>query len=322
MRWPVSSNAESPPGVRDAVRRARAGHLAHAYLVIGSPEEEGLAFVQALLQGIYCTSGDDTACGTCRPCRLVAARKHADVVWIEPESRSRQILIDQIRPLTQFLARSSFEGGWKTGVVLAAERLNDNAANAFLKTLEEPSDRSLLLLVTESPETLLPTIISRCQRLKASPAPGTAPPAWHSEALSLLARYPLHDRFAQMLWNQQLLELLTRAYEFNETLEEAVEEETPADEKRRQARRAGAQRRTQRALLEVVQNWWHDVLLLVAGAGEQSLYYPAERESLQRQAGELTAEQALERVRAVDQWARRIERALPLTEVLDAGRLP
>ena len=100
-------------------------------------------------------------------CRQVEAHKHVDTLWIEPQSKSRQITTDDARGLIQRMTQTSFEGGWKAGVILCADCLNVNSENALLKTLEEPPPKSLLLLVTDSAESLLPTIISRCQKICA-----------------------------------------------------------------------------------------------------------------------------------------------------------
>ena len=81
---------------------------------------------------------------------------------IEPEKKSRVIAVDAVRALNHRIQTSSFAGGWKVAVIKYADRLNDQAANAFLKTLEEPPARTLLLLLTDAPQSLLPTVVSRC----------------------------------------------------------------------------------------------------------------------------------------------------------------
>jgi len=132
------------------LERARAhDRLAHAYLLTGpagSGKRELAGRICALLLGA--SAGDPW--------------KHPDVHRIEPESKSRRILIDQVRELERNLHMSSRRGGAKIGVIVDADRLQPNAANAFLKTLEEPPAQSHLLLLSSLPDQLLETILSRC----------------------------------------------------------------------------------------------------------------------------------------------------------------
>lgn len=96
----------------------------------------------------------------------VAARIHPDVVYLEPEGRSRTIHAGSMRErLVEPMSSTAFSGGWKAGVVVGADRMEDAAANAFLKSLEEPTPRTLYLLLTDRPDMILPTIASRTQRI-------------------------------------------------------------------------------------------------------------------------------------------------------------
>ena len=140
------------------------GRLAQAYVVAAPPRGSGSELALRLLQLIYCESAD-RPCGECRQCVEVAGYSHPDVLWVEPQKKSRVIAVDQIRAVEQRIYHTSFLGGWKACVLLGADRLSPGAANAFLKTLEEPPGRSIFLLLTDGPQFLLPTILSRCQRI-------------------------------------------------------------------------------------------------------------------------------------------------------------
>jgi DNA polymerase-3 subunit delta' len=139
------------------------GRLPHALLLAG-PEGVGKRrFAQALTNYLLCLQPTAAgACGECRSCRLVAAQTHPDRVWIAPEENSRAVKIDQIRALTDFVAKTSQMGGKKIAVIEPAESMNTNAANALLKNLEEPAGDTHLVLVSDAPGRLLPTIRSRC----------------------------------------------------------------------------------------------------------------------------------------------------------------
>jgi DNA polymerase-3 subunit delta' len=167
----VSAGAPLPAPPWSARERAAlsgayaAGRLAHALLIHEAPGAGGDWLAEWAARLVLCESHGERPCGLCRACRRVSARAHPDLSWIAPQEDSRQLRIEQVRELTQELALTSHGGGYKVGVLTPADALNRFAANALLKTLEEPSARTLLILVATSPSRLPPTVLSRCQRL-------------------------------------------------------------------------------------------------------------------------------------------------------------
>lgn len=138
------------------LRKAQAhDRLAHAYLITG-PVGSGTREVAAGLTGILV---NDSA----------APLKHPDVHIAEPESKSRRITTDQVRELERELQMRALRGGRKVVIIFDADRLMEQAANAFLKTLEEPPRNSHILLVSNFPELLLETILSRCIEIPLVP---------------------------------------------------------------------------------------------------------------------------------------------------------
>ena len=174
--------------LRSALRR---GALHHAYL-FGGPEGVGKARAARLLaqaancEGPGATAGGD-ACGTCGPCRKIAKGIHPDVVHLAEErvmakagtwepkggrTPSRDIVVDQVRDLVdRRLSLKRFEGRRRFVVIDPADAMNPQAQNALLKTLEEPPEDTTLVLVAASPDSLLPTIRSRCLRVPFAPIP-------------------------------------------------------------------------------------------------------------------------------------------------------
>src|SRR5271157_4222580 len=156
----------------------RAGRMHHAWLISG-PEGTGKAtlayrFARRLLAGR--PKEDSLALDPANPVfRRVAAGSHADMLTIERAYNEKtkrmksQIAVDDVRKVNGFLSLTPAEGGWRVVVVDGAEELNQASANALLKILEEPPPRAILLLVCSAPGRLLPTIRSRCRRLRLSP---------------------------------------------------------------------------------------------------------------------------------------------------------
>lgn len=152
------------------IRRAwMAGRLAQAYRLVG-PEGVGKRTTAlALAQAVNCqrpAAGEAAdACDTCPACRKIAAGNHPDVTLVRPAEKT-VIDIEQIREVAARAGRRPYEGAVKVWILDPAERMQEAAANAFLKTLEEPPGAALFLLVTAAPAALLPTIRSRCQEVR------------------------------------------------------------------------------------------------------------------------------------------------------------
>jgi DNA polymerase-3 subunit delta' len=176
----------APPwtqGERAQLKAAwHAEHLPHALLIQEAPGAGGEWLALWAAQLVLCTQGPAAPCGECLACRRVAARAHPDLLMVVPEESGRQLRIEQVRELGGELALTSHAGGYKVAILSPADALNRFAANALLKTLEEPQPRTLLVLVVTQPSRLPPTVLSRCQRLKV-PAPTRAQAlAWLNQA--------------------------------------------------------------------------------------------------------------------------------------------
>jgi len=158
------------------------GHLPHALLIHEAPGAGGEWLATWTAQLVLCRGPGTAPCGACQGCTRARARQHPDLAWLGLEEDSRQIRIEQVRELAAELALTSHGGGYKVGVITPADALNRFAANALLKTLEEPPARTLLVLVASQPSRLPPTILSRCQRLKVRAPERAQSLAWLREA--------------------------------------------------------------------------------------------------------------------------------------------
>ncbi|HET9031284.1 MAG TPA: DNA polymerase III subunit delta' [Dokdonella sp.] len=166
---------------RSLSERLQHGRLPHALMLSGAGGLGKRALADALVAAALCESrgGDGYACTRCRSCLLMAAGSHPDRVHLSFEMRDdgktprTEIVIEQIRNLSQRLSLSSQFGGMQMAIIDPADRMNPSAANALLKTLEEPSGSTMLVLVSDQPSRLPATIRSRCQRIQINP-PGHA----------------------------------------------------------------------------------------------------------------------------------------------------
>lgn len=161
------------------VELRRANKLPHAILVNGQPGLGIENFALALAQYILCAAPQGPqACTQCKSCKLLNAGSHPDLRVLTPEEKSEQIRVDQIRSANEFLAQTAQQGAWKVVVLAPAHAMNPSAANALLKNLEEPAQRTLFLLVSEAPYKVLATIRSRCRLVTIAPPDMESAVAW------------------------------------------------------------------------------------------------------------------------------------------------
>lgn len=150
------------------------GHVGHAYLVTGMAQVGKTMLLRTFAQALNCTQPDlaQRPCEQCRSCQLIAQNRHPDVRLLQPEMSGRGygvIKIEQIRAFQSDLSLATYEGRYKVGILRQFEAANVNAANAFLKTLEEPPAKVILLLTAADAEGVLPTIQSRCRTIALRP---------------------------------------------------------------------------------------------------------------------------------------------------------
>jgi DNA polymerase-3 subunit delta' len=169
--------------------------LPHALLLKGAQGIGKLDLAMNFAQAMLCEKpkADGTACRECNSCRWFEQDSHPDFRLIQPDALSaaedgdekpggkkpsREISVDQIRDLSSFTNLSAHCGGYRVVLIYPAEAMNNNAANSLLKTLEEPTDNLLFLLITNKPQQLLPTILSRCLSFSVQTPTREAGTAW------------------------------------------------------------------------------------------------------------------------------------------------
>jgi DNA polymerase-3 subunit delta' len=161
---------QTPPWFSGAIAEVNAAfaaqRLAHGILIHEDPGAGGMQLARWIAQRVSCTSPQAAPCGECQSCKWVEANQHPDVTVLSPEEDSEYIKVEPVRELIADLALTAHGRGYKVAILSPADALYPNAANSLLKTLEEPSPRTLLMLVTSQPARLLPTIRSRCSRLR------------------------------------------------------------------------------------------------------------------------------------------------------------
>ena len=187
---PVSGDPGGPAGPRwatrgqgaalDAVARMAVGPAPHAVLIVGPPSVGKTTLAGDLAAALLCTAPDpeDRPCRACRACRLVVAGNHPDLHRLAPEGPGGQVVIGDsrearaprgVRDLLRELSLLPIEGGARVAIIEGAAQMNEDAQNALLKTLEEPPAGVTIVLCVDREELLLPTVRSRCSRIRLGP---------------------------------------------------------------------------------------------------------------------------------------------------------
>jgi DNA polymerase-3 subunit delta' len=265
-----------PKAITLLERSIETGQLSHAYLFVGPPHVGKLTLALNLAQAVNCGAAAPP-CGECTSCRRIAAGKHADVQIIGLISEEkREIGIEQIREMQTAVSLPPYEGRHKVFVFDKAELLSHEAANCLLKTLEEPSPQVLLILLTASENALLPTIVSRCQRVELRPLPVTLIKETLIEDHGVAAdRAELLARLSDGCFGWALLAIQDEKVtgERSRRLATLVNL-SYASLKQRLAYAAEMAAQFSRSREEVAEvlalwlQWWHDLLLIKGGDGK------------------------------------------------------
>jgi DNA polymerase-3 subunit delta' len=248
--------------------------MRHAYLLHG-PEGVGkrtlaLAFAQAALC-LRRRPGESEACGECASCRKLLHGNHPDLAIIEPEDDKRWLSVKLLREMQHLASLAPTESAHRIFIIPGVDNdLTEATSNTLLKTLEEPPEGVIILLLAVEPDVLLPTILSRCQLIALRPLTteeisqalrerwGAAPDA--AERLAGLANGRLgwairaHERPDEQAQREQLLERLIALVA------------APTDERMRGTATLGADNGAARATLDQWISWWRDVMLAANGA--------------------------------------------------------
>lgn len=169
MNWNLIGHE---PAVRLLKEHIKQGNLRQAYLLTGPQGIGKRTLALRIVQAVNCQqlAGDGEPCYQCRSCQQIERMQHPDLSIIQAEQVAGSLKVDQIRDLQRSLSLAPYEANYRAGILLRFEEASAGAANALLKTLEEPPARVILILTAENSELLLPTIVSRCEVIRLRPA--------------------------------------------------------------------------------------------------------------------------------------------------------
>ena len=286
----------------------------HAYLLIGPPHVGKMALAVNLSQAVNCLEGFGVPCGSCTQCTRIAQGIHADIRTVAPgkgeDARSARTMIGivDIKEAVRRVNLNPYEGSTSVVIIDGAESMTDEAANALLKTLEEPPPQVLFLLLTANDSAVLPTVRSRCQSLTLLPlskekmverlmsAHETTPE--QAEQLFRLSRGCLGWAITALNDSQILEQRQADLEKLQETLDAGLETRfTYANEV---ASLFGSDREAAKDLLALWLRWWRDLLLIKEGA-EEFLHNMDHADSLRGQASGLSTPEIVQFIKCLMQ---------------------
>lgn len=294
----------------------RNGRMPHAYLICGDPRGDGLRLAEHICALLLCSSEEsERPCGKCPDCINAQGHKHADAIWIEPESKSRIISGNVVKEeIVPWATKGSYAGGWMVCTLLFADRLNETSSNALLKTLEEPAEQTLFLLVTEKQEGLLPTIVSRCQKLDLGAGRIPPPEPWRTRVGEIMSRHSNTSAVRVMATAGRLVdvfaEIKDKAEELaNEKLAQRSDSEPDVDDGVFSAWIGAFTREMRQAVFQSLLDWYRDMLVLSSGedSSAASLFYPEFREAIQSAATGLQPARAMQYINFVYEMEKQVE---------------
>ncbi len=293
---------------------AESDRLAQAYVVEAPPRGSGTDFSKRVLGLLFCGENDQSA---------IENGTHPDIHWIEPEKKSRVISVDQVRSVLKVIYTTSFSGGWKVGVFVGADRMNVSAANAFLKTLEEPPAKTLFLLLTDSPQSLLPTIISRCQRISISGGGGDdLDDKLQGAVVDILAgagsatgvvRMAKADRLVRLLKgvNDDIKDQESEIWRREHVAQGMDEKEIKKSDDALNARISSRYREARQAVMRSILLWYRDILILSSGGDQALVHHESSLSDLLNLASQVSYREAMLQVGRVEEMNRQLGMNMP-----------
>ncbi len=317
MEWDYIGNEWA---VKMLKQQAAQGSSRHAYILAGPQGVGKRTLALRFIQALNCPKADGNGepCLECRACKQIEVMQFSDMQLVEMLDDKSAIIIDQIRQVQQFLSLTAYESKAKTALLLNFQNANQQAQNALLKTLEESPGSSRLIITTDSPESLLPTIVSRCEVLNLRPISA------REVSFALVSRLGVEGHLSELLghisggrygYARYLAEEPDLLEQRTTWLDEWVELQRMnrrqmfkfIENKLSRRKDLKKQRETLQDMIACWMSYTRDVLLCASGAVSEPMNMDRKGELI-GMAGKIKPDQAAGMIRSLDKASERIDR--------------
>ena len=305
--------------IRTLSRSIEAGRIAHSYLITGPAKIGKTTLALDIARAANCSSGG-APCATCRQCQRITSALHPDVrvIGLEAARSGRlrtQISIEQVREIQRDASLLPYEGRNRVFIFESAEKLSGEAANSLLKTLEEPPENVIIVLVASDLNAVLPTLVSRCRSIALRPAPLSAVSEFLAERKDV-SRERAEEiaglsggRIGWAIEAAESPRIIDGIWETMDTIESAVNGSLSDrfDYAERLSGRFSADRQGVLEELNLWQSWWRDALL-IAQSKNELVVNKSRLESLLSVSERISPESAVSSLKAIRRTAFLLER--------------
>ena len=304
------------------------GRLGHAYMFVGGDIKNLELNAIELARTLNCQSPSNISetnipldsCGECIACRKLDTQNFPDLDVIRPESKSRVITVDQIRTLIQKISLKPTEGRFKIAIISNAERMPSVTVNAFLKTLEEPPDFTVFILLTRHPEKIIDTVQSRCLRLNFEGETGIHLETEDKNWLNSFVSMSVQTNEGLMGRYRLLSSLSSHLAVKRDTIEEINQQSSPLNqhedidptlrkkwEKELEATIESEYRGQRSQFLTGLQWWLRDIWIMAMKQNTELLHFQDWAEDSKKIANRINADKALENLEVIEATQRLLE---------------
>ncbi len=292
-------------------RSIRENRVSHGYLISGEEHLGKRLVAESFAKALFCENHDPAGCGHCVSCRQVEDHNHPDVIYVQREAGKTAVSVDVIRnQVVRPMALKPYQGPYKVFLIDEAERMNPSAQNTLLKTLEEPPVYGVIVLLSSNENALLPTVVSRCVRLKAVPTN----PAKVQEFL--MRNYQVPDYNAKVLaaFSQGITGRAVRylsSDQFSEKQEQVLSwmrqlPNTNAQARIQAVKQLAELKQDAWEHLDLMQLWFRDLLLAKSVGKQADFIYQEQKDILLEQAAQISYEGISSCLRELDTARKRI----------------
>ena len=289
-------------------------NISHSYVINCSNDEKGKSFAIKMVQLLFCMEKNSSSQLTSEQVKeLIQKNKYIDCLWIEPKSKSRAILSDDIELILSQMNRTAFNNNWKACIIFQAEYMRLEAQNKLLKMLEEPPESSIIILVTSNINALLPTVTSRCKTVNYN----IEEEKDEIEIVDLLKMLPPKNGIeAELIANKFLSYSSEENISSYINLNSDLQEIDFSSKDLYEAHIESLRRNYQQKLILNLLNWFRD-LLLISNNIKEGIYYSSFIDCLEKQSNEINKFYILKVISQLENFSKRINSTLIDVHVVD-----